>query len=174
MLNVTGLFFPSHPHSPSNYTNLTALFAPQADFVAEVWMGWEAGQAPHRLAIDIGGPFSGNPIVATFGYHFESGFGPTPVIVAGASNQAVILPAPPPGIHHFLIARAGAQFSFYLNGDPFASFADTFGSGNGRSARSIRARGSRRRGPPSEKVFTPLPPAPRPVGRRKAGGQLLL
>src|SRR5436189_2097491 len=49
MLNVTGLFYPSSPKSQGNYAAIGTAFAPQADFRVDVWMGWEAGDDPHRL-----------------------------------------------------------------------------------------------------------------------------
>jgi hypothetical protein len=49
------------------------------------------------------------------------------VILASASNQGFSMPAPAPGIHHFSIARTGAQFQFRFDGNLVASFSDTFG-----------------------------------------------
>lgn len=118
MLNVTGLFFPSSPKSSSNWAFLSAaLSAPTTDFQADVWMGWDAGQAPHRLQFDmLTGPGNGGHI-ASMGYDpFLGG------VYAGTGGQGVIIPAPPPGgIHHFSMNRTGSQFNFYFNGTPFAS-----------------------------------------------------
>ncbi len=124
MLNVTGLLVPSNPKSPGNYTEIAALFAPQTDFQMDVWMGWEAGDDPHRLTIHVGGPFGGSPIIASMGYANDG----VPIIQATATSQSAFMPAPPPGIHHFTISRTAAQFNFYFNGSPFASFHDNFGT----------------------------------------------
>ncbi|MCH9058555.1 MAG: hypothetical protein IIB55_08000, partial [Planctomycetes bacterium] len=40
MLNVTGLFYPSHPKSRSNFAIMGAWYAPQTDFRIDVRMGW--------------------------------------------------------------------------------------------------------------------------------------
>lgn len=125
MLNVTNLYYPSHPKHPSNFAWMNTLFMPQTDFRIDVWMGWEAGQQPHRLAVHVGGPFQGNPIIASMGYTND---GSGPFIFAGASNQAQFMPAPSPGIHHFTVSRTGTQFNFLFNGSPFASFTDNFGT----------------------------------------------
>jgi hypothetical protein len=118
MLNVTGLFFPSHPKSAANFTSMGASFAPQADFQMDVWMGWDAGQAPHRLALRVAAPIG---LIATFQYRNE--FAGDPVIRASVTGQSFSMPAPPPGIHQFTISRSGSQMNFHLNGSPFASFS---------------------------------------------------
>ena len=120
MLNVTGLLFPSHPKSSSNFTSMGALFSPQADFRMDAWMGWEAGDRPHRLGLEALGGATGSGIIATFRYANEAWLGPTPVILAGAGGQAVVMPAPPPGIYQFTITRVRTQYEFYLDGNLFA------------------------------------------------------
>lgn len=120
MLNVTGLFFPSDPKSTGNYAAMSASYAPQRDFRIDVWMGWQAGDQPHRLDFLV---LVRAGIVASFGYRNEDWLGPTPVILAGTSSQIRVMPAPAPAIHHFRIARVGAQYTFHLNGELFASLA---------------------------------------------------
>lgn len=114
MLNVTELKFPSDPHFGGNEARIGAGYAPQTDFRADVWMGWEAGDPPHRLGFYINSP---QGIIAAFGYR---NFGAGPEIFAGASNEAVFVPAPPPGMYHFTIRRVGVQNDFYFNDDHFA------------------------------------------------------
>jgi len=124
MLNVTDLLYPSNPKSPANWVLIEASFAPQTDFRADIWMGWEAGDPPQELALYILG--SQGQIIAQFGYYEDSWRGQ--VIGAGASNQAVFEPAPPPGMYQFTITRIGTAFEFYFNGEPFASISDRFGT----------------------------------------------
>lgn len=128
MLNVTALLFPSHPKSTGNYASMSAAYAPQTDFRMDVWMGWETGSQPHRLALSVfAGPGQG-AVIASFGYRLEAWAGPDPLVYATAGGQLLNMPAPAPGIHLFTIARIGTQFRFMLNGSSFASFQDNFGS----------------------------------------------
>lgn len=126
MLNVTALLWPSHPKSPSNWAIMGTTYAPQTDFRADIWMGWEPGDRPHRLGFHVLGPQGQG--MASFGFRNESAFGPGPQIFAGASGLGSSSPAPAAGIHQFTITRTGTQFEFYLNGDFFASFHDLFGT----------------------------------------------
>jgi hypothetical protein len=125
MMNVTGLHYPSIPHSSSNWASMAAHFAPQTDFRADVWMGWGAGQPYHRLTVSLVDPQAHN--LANFTYTDEPNWGPGPMLFAGTGNQSFSALAPPPGIHHFSIIRTGLQFDFLVNGAPFASFPDQFG-----------------------------------------------
>ena len=126
MLNVTALFSPGIPHLGSNFSAIAAEFSPQTDFRVDVWMGWEQGTPSHRLALKVMGP-GGNPIIASFAYRNEPGFGPVPVITAGASGQGITMLAPPPGMYQFTLTRVAAEFQFYLEGNLIATFPDTFG-----------------------------------------------
>ena len=125
MLNVTGLFYPGIPHLGGNFAAMGALFTPQTDLRMEAWMGWEAGEAPHRLGLQVRAGPAGTGILATFRYANEAWLGPTPVIVAGAagSPNLLLMPAPPPGIYHFAITRVGTTFEYYFNGSLFGSLA---------------------------------------------------
>ncbi len=96
MLNVTGLFFPSVPKFGGNYVIIGAAYAPQADFQADVWMGWEPGDPPHRLGFNVIGPQGQG--VATFAYRND---GLAPDIFAGTGTVGTSAPAPAPGMHHF-------------------------------------------------------------------------
>ena len=125
MLNVTELLYPGIPHAGSNFADIVALFSPQTDFRIDVWMGWEQGTQPHALNLSVQGP-GGNPIVASIGYRNDLGSGPIPVIFGGASGQGISIPAPPPGMYQFTITRVAAEFQFYLEGNLFATFPDTF------------------------------------------------
>ena len=126
MLNVTGLFYPGIPHLGGNFVIIGAPYAPQTDFRIDVRMGWEAGDQPHRLAFHVMGAQGQG--IASFVYRNEPGFGPIPVIFAGASGQGISVPAPPPGSYHFTITRVAAEFQFSLEGNLFATFPDNFGT----------------------------------------------
>ena len=126
MLNVTGLLYPGIPHFSTNYVIIGARYAPQTDFRADVWMGWDQFTPPHRLAFHVIG--SQGQGIATIGYRWDGAFGPNPVIFAGGGGQAVGIPPPPPGIYHFTITRVAAEFNFYFEGDLFATFPDIFGT----------------------------------------------
>ena len=123
MLNVTALLYPSNPHAGSNYATMGALFTPQADFRMDAWMGWEAGEQPHHLGLEVRSSPTGSGILAIFQYANEAWLGATPAIVASAfgSPNLLVMPAPPPGIYHFAIARVGTTFEFYFNGSLFGS-----------------------------------------------------
>jgi hypothetical protein len=129
MLNVTGLFYPSSPESPINFTSMNALFAPQADFRMDVWMGWEAGDRPHRLNIVVLGGMGAGGRLAEFGFRDEADFSQIPVILADAGEGLVMMPAPHPGNYQFTITRVGRQFDFFFDGQPFASLPVTFDLG---------------------------------------------
>ena len=126
MLNVTGLFYPGIPHLGGNFAIIGAPYAPQTDFQIDVRMGWEQGDQPHRLAFHVMGAQGQG--IASFVYRNEPGFGPIPVIFAGASGQGISVLAPPPGMYEFTIARIAAEFQFYLDGNLFATFPDNFGT----------------------------------------------
>ena len=126
VLNVTALLSPSNPHAPSNIAIMGAPYAPQTDFRIDVRMGWEQGAAPHGLTFFLVG--AQGQLMASFGYNKEPGFGPAPVISAGASGRGISRLAPPPGMHRFTITRIGAEFQFHLDGNFFATFPDTFGT----------------------------------------------
>ena len=126
MLNVTGLFYPGIPHLGGNFVIIGASYAPQMDFRADVWMGWEPGDQPHRLAFHVVGAQGQG--IASVGYRHEPAFGPVPIIFGGASNQGATFVAPDPGIYHFTITRIAAEFQFYLEGNLFATFPDNFGT----------------------------------------------
>ena len=89
----------------------------------DAWMGWEAGEAPHRLSLEVRAGATGTGILASFGYSDEGSLGTTPAIVAAAfgSPSLILMPAPPPGIYHFAITRIGTDFKFYFNGRLFGS-----------------------------------------------------
>jgi hypothetical protein len=116
MLNVTALHYPG---VGANYAGISAIFAPMADFRVDVWMGWQGGVAPHRLAVQVLGPWP-STVIASFGYR-DLGTGPE--LFAGAANQALFLPASASGFHRFSITRSGTQFDFFLDGSPLASFS---------------------------------------------------
>jgi hypothetical protein len=129
MLNVTGLFYPSQSHPPlsANYAYITAPFAPQSDFRMDVWMGWEAGQMPHRLTAIVGGA-GGSPYLARFGFRNEfPGTDPSIYAAVGGGGGPVSMPAPSPGIYQFTISRTGSLFNCYFNGVTFATFQDSSG-----------------------------------------------
>ena len=121
MLNVTGLFYPGIPHLGGNFADIVATFSPQTDFRADVWMGWEQGDQPHRLAFHIVAPTGHG--VASFTYRNEAWSGE--VLSVGTGTQGTSFPAPAPGIHHFTIIRVAAEFQFYLEGNLVATFEDT-------------------------------------------------
>jgi hypothetical protein len=123
MLNVTGLF---HPGVGSNHAVLWTHFEHQSDFRVDVWMGWQEGGAPQRLELRVLGPWAAGPTIARFGYRFMQGTGHE-IYAGDAVSSAVFAPAPAAGIHHLTITRSAAQFDFFLNGSPFASFPDLFG-----------------------------------------------
>ena len=125
MLNVTALLRPSHPKSPSNFAAMGASFEPQTDFRIDVRMGWEQGAAPHRLTFHLMGAQGQG--LTSFGYSNDPSFGPNPVIFGGASGQSINIPAPLSGMYEFAITRVAAEFSFYFEGNLFATFPDTFG-----------------------------------------------
>ena len=125
MLNVTALLRPSHPKSPSNFAAMGASFEPQTDFRIDVRMGWEQGAAPHRLTFHLMGAQGQG--LTSFGYSNDPGFGPNPVIFGGASGQSINISALLSGMYEFAIARVAAEFSFYFEGNLFATFPDTFG-----------------------------------------------
>jgi hypothetical protein len=129
MLNVTGLFNPSHPKSPTNFAIMGAPFAPQSDFQLDVRMGWgtSEGVARFELVVRIN---SGG--VATIGY--GTGLGGPLGIYAATSQDLVTIPAPPPGIYDFRIARVGTVFDFYFEGNHFATLTSGYtGPVNGLS-----------------------------------------
>jgi hypothetical protein len=101
-----------------------ALYAPQTDFRMDVWMGWEPGDRPHGLYFQV--ETASGTGLALFGFRDNSGFGPLPIILAGAGGRAVSVPAPPPGNYQFTITRTGRQFEFYLDGSFFAEFPVNF------------------------------------------------
>ena len=88
-------------------------------------MGWEQGQQPHWLTFHLMGAQGQG--LTSFGYSNDPGFGPNPVIFGGASGQSINIPAPLSGMYEFAIARVAAEFSFYFEGNLFATFPDTFG-----------------------------------------------
>jgi len=124
MLHVTDLLYPSDDHFGGNYADMVAGYEPQADFRADVWMGWEAGDAPHKLALHVNGPQG--QIIASFGYE-DSWRGQIIYAASGASDFHFEM-APPPGMYHFTIRRDEGEFAFYFNAAPFASFTDQFGT----------------------------------------------
>ncbi len=132
MLNVTGLFYPSVPNTGGNWSIIAAAFAPQADFRADIWMGWEPGDPPHELEFRVNGVQG--QVIASSGYRKPGG--PSSFVYAVASNQGAFVPAPPPGIHQFTVSRTGTQLDFLLNGSAFASFQDL----SGLSARVVSIR----------------------------------
>jgi hypothetical protein len=127
-LHVTGLFFPGIPHLGGNFAAIGALFEPQTDLRVDAWMGWEPGDAPHKIALQVRGGPTGSGHLADFRYELEEAPGATPMLSASSGGvELVTMPAPPPGIHQFTITRAGDRYEFYLDGDPFASLADPIG-----------------------------------------------
>jgi hypothetical protein len=121
MLNVTDLFYPSSPKSPTNYTFMGASFAPQTDLQLDFRMGWGEGVARFDLTL-----LAGAGIIATIGY-CEILCTTDPGIFARHGASRVAIPAPPPGMYDFRITRAAGQFNFYFEGDLFASFQDIYG-----------------------------------------------
>ncbi len=126
MLHVTDLLYPSDDHFGGNYADLVASYDPQTDFRADVWMGWEPGDQPHRLVLHVLGPQQ--QIIASFGYRDEGWHGSAQVFAASGSSDFQDEPAPPPGMYHFTIRRAESEFQFYFDSIPFASFSDQFGT----------------------------------------------
>jgi hypothetical protein len=126
MLNVTGLFYPPPPFPVSNAA-ISAQFEPLSDFRVDVWMGWQAGDAPHRIVASVLGPWGPGPIIAEFGYRHMHSTLPQEIVL-GTGTSAVFLPAPTAGIHHFTVTRSGAEFAFYLNGGHLATFPDLWGT----------------------------------------------
>jgi hypothetical protein len=124
MLNVTGLFYPSNPKSPVNFASMAALYAPQGDFRMDGLMGWEAGQRPRRLGMEARFGPSGSSILASFLYADDPDFGPVPVIIAGSGAQIITMPAPPPGLYSFTIARVATHFEYYFDGNFVGSLPD--------------------------------------------------
>lgn len=124
MLNVTGLFYPGIPHLGGNFAAIGASFVPQTDFRVDAWMGWEAGDDPHGIAIQM--LAAGVTAVAEFKYSDEEP-GRPPILIAGSGTEAVTAPAPPPGLYQFTIARIDAEFEFYLDGSLFARLPDRRG-----------------------------------------------
>ncbi|HRQ72877.1 MAG TPA: hypothetical protein PLU35_07610 [Phycisphaerales bacterium] len=127
MLQVTGLFCPSDPEDESNWAIMGAGYEPQTDFRADVWMGWEPGDQPHKLAFHVIGPQGQG--IASFGYWFADWLGPDPLITASTGGGDVHrVPAPMAGVYQFTLVRSGTEFEFFFNGNYFASFTDRFGT----------------------------------------------
>jgi hypothetical protein len=126
MLNVTNLLYPSHPHSSLNWADMFAHFPAQSDFRADIWIGWPqtptGQQTGHHVGFYLLGS-QGNG-VAFVEYTNFGHLAPYPVIVAGTGTQGSTLPAPLPGINHFVITRTGGQFLFDVNGVTVAVFPD--------------------------------------------------
>ncbi|GIK19166.1 MAG: hypothetical protein AMXMBFR77_03970 [Phycisphaerales bacterium] len=125
MLHVTDLLYPSDDHFGGNEALLAAVYDQQTDFRADVRMGWDTGDDPQELVIRLKGPQG--KIIATFGYSTLVS-APDHVIFASTNSGGVIEPAPPPGIYQFTVVRSGAEFEFYFDDEPFASFTDPFGT----------------------------------------------
>ena len=109
MLNVTGLFHQFAPPYPGSGAWISAVYAPQADFRVDAWMGWEQGEG---LSFSVLGPSAS--------ISYSDGV----VLVAEVGGQvAGVHPLPSPGVHQFTITRTGARFEFYLDGLLFGSVA---------------------------------------------------
>jgi hypothetical protein len=127
MLHVTDLLWPSDQHfGNGNYALMGAGYAPQTDFRADVWMGWEAGDDPHELIFHVIGPQGQG--IASFGYSTLIDY-PDPIIFAASgANDHQIDSAPAPGLYHFTITRRSGEFNFFFDGESFAAFPDRFGT----------------------------------------------
>ena len=120
MLNVTRLLYPSHPQSPYNNASIGANFTPIAgDFYARVRMGWEAGSFPLTAFL----------LTATTGHGIvEFGYAEPNVYVKTGLIAAIRFPAPPPGMHDFVVQRIGGEVHFSLNGNPLITLPDSGGA----------------------------------------------
>lgn len=125
MLNVTGLHFPNSPHFAGNSAAIEASFAPQTDFHADVWLGWNQGDIPHRLAVSILGPTGS--IIGGLMYTKEDPLHPTQFLMAHAGSASAGEAAPLSGMHQFTIQRTGSEWRFELNGAPVAALPDVTG-----------------------------------------------
>jgi hypothetical protein len=121
-LNVTDLHFPGIAHLESNYSTIRTSFDPQGDFRIDVWMGWqhEPSTRYDELALTVTNAAGGH--MASFGLRYPGG---PPLVRASATSAGSVSISPPsPGIHQFTIAREGAIFDFYLDGEHFGSLPD--------------------------------------------------
>jgi len=128
MLNVTNLFYPSHPKSPENHATMDTLFTstPLTDFRIDARMGWDEGPGPRSLWLHAKGGPNGNLIVASFGFTLGEGFGIGPIFSAGA-GLGRNAPGSAEGMFTFTIARTGSRLEFYLNETFFFATTDMFG-----------------------------------------------
>jgi len=97
MLNVTGLFWPGIPHLGGNDAVIAASFDWQSDFRVDAWMGWDEGDMPHGLSLQVVGP-GGLVGIASFSYRDEQP-GRDPLLIAGSGTEGVVVPAPRPGMY---------------------------------------------------------------------------
>ncbi len=116
-LHVEELLWPSSSKSPSNYTGISTRITPlEGDFRVHVRMGWEANSFPvMRFALQN----SLAQRIAGFGY--SSG----EIRAEAGLSQPFFFPAPPPGLHDFVVDRVGSQVNFTLNGELLLTLPDT-------------------------------------------------
>ena len=108
-LHVEELLNPSNYKTPMNQSGITTVITVlEGDFRVHVRMGWEANSFPQMdflLSNTLG-----NSIV----FGFESGN----IRVSTELTGSLFFPAPPPGMHDFVVDRVGSQVTFTLDGEP--------------------------------------------------------
>lgn len=124
MLNVTGLFNPSHPKFPTNSAILGAYgaYSPQTDFQLDATMGWGASEGVARFELTV---MINQGLVASIGYR-EHAIGLEPGIFAAIGANTLTIPAPEPGMYDFRITRTGSLYNFYFDGSLFASLTSPY------------------------------------------------
>ena len=106
-LHVEELPWPSQPKNPSNQAGMFTRITPlEGDFRVHVRMGWEANSIPLML-FSISD--SSTHLIAAFG--ISSG----EIYARTGLTQPMFFPAPPPGMHNFVVDRVGPEVRFTLN-----------------------------------------------------------
>ena len=112
-LHVEELLWPSNPKDPTNSAGIFTRITPlEGDFRVRVRMGREANSFPVMLFLLTDS--NGHGITA-FGY--SSGR----ISARTGLTRPMFFPAPPPGIHDFVVERVGSQATFILNGEPLVT-----------------------------------------------------
>lgn len=120
-LTVDWIQSPLGPPWTSAYNaGFLASFPPhQGDFVATLRLGWEPGT--HRTVSF--GVLSGSPGISLWSITYSEDSGLVHGSASGPGQPTI--PAPPPGIHDFEIARIGSDVHFSLNSQHFGSMPVT-------------------------------------------------